>query len=86
MNDAEHVRQHLAAARAEGLSFDEAWDQALASLPAVRGGRRSLVYGARQEWVGALRSTRAAWAAAYTGEPEVAGEAAVRDLEELLVA
>jgi len=87
LNDAERVRRHLAAARAAGVRFDEAWAMALAvTLPPVEGHPSSTAVRERREWRHALKSTRGAWQAAYRRVPESRAEAAARDLEELLAA
>jgi hypothetical protein len=58
------LRAHLAAARAQGLDFSEAWD----------GGRQLVLAGMaswreRQDYSAVLAATRASWCAAYEGQP-----------------
>ncbi len=75
MTPAEHVRRHLATARAEGLPFSEAWTAALAALPPVEGGPTTGEVRERREWLRALGWSRAAFQASYFGEPESRREA-----------
>jgi len=87
LNDAERVRRHLAAARAAGTPFDDAWATALAvSLPPVEGHPSSTAVRERREWRHALKSTRGAWEDAYRRVPESRAEAAALSLEELVAA
>jgi hypothetical protein len=69
------LRQHLAAARAEGRDFSEAW----------AGGRQLVLTGLtahqRQDWRVALHATREAWARAYEGQPSTRLDWAATELE-----
>lgn len=85
MNYAAVVRRSLTEAReAGGVSFDSAWDEALAALPldadddAGPAERREL-----DCWRGALRWSRSFFQAAYLREPWSQAEAAAGALEEM---
>jgi hypothetical protein len=56
----EEVRGRLAADRAAGLDFEEAWGRATADAPST--------------WSAALEATRPSWAAAYSGGADADGE------------
>ena len=69
------LRQHLAAARAQGQDFSEAW--AAGQQLVLTGLRRH----ERHDWRLVLHGTREAWARAYEGQPSSRVDCAVAELE-----
>ncbi len=61
MTPAEHTRRILLAGREEGVTFDRAWEQAMAAISPGAPERR--------DWLVALEATRGAWSDAYSREP-----------------
>ncbi|MCA1709417.1 MAG: hypothetical protein LC808_41515 [Actinobacteria bacterium] len=76
MTPAEHTRRILLAAREEGVTFDRAWEQAMAVIPPDAPERR--------DWLVALEATRGAWSVAYSRERLPVGAQAGAELEEAL--
>jgi len=82
LSPAVEVRQYLAGARAAGIDFDSAWDEALAALQldatedAGPAERREV-----EAWRAALHWSRPFFEAAYCREPERRREHAARALE-----
>ncbi len=68
------MRHILLAAREEGVTFDGAWEQAMAAIPPDAPERR--------DWLLALEATRGAWNVAYRGERLPVRAQAVVELEE----
>jgi hypothetical protein len=66
----EDVRRRLAADRAAGVPFDEAWPRAVAEAPGT--------------WTPALEATRDTWAAAYAGTATTSGERAAQALSSVM--
>jgi len=68
------VRSILAGQRRQGASFEAAWAQALAALPALD--EQTVAGQEREHTLAALSQTREAWAAAYRREGPAAAIAA----------
>jgi hypothetical protein len=62
------LRVRLEDARSRGLSFDDAWTEAMGGVRFPRGGGTTDVHG-RYAWREALSATREEWRRAYEGEP-----------------
>jgi hypothetical protein len=77
------LRVRLEDARRRGLSFEDAWQEAMAGVRFPHGGGTTDVHG-RYAWREALSETREAWRSAYEGEPAEPGVQALAALAGVL--